>query len=145
MKVLVMEGWTKRTLFNLGVALVILAVFFHFIGIGEIIKAFRSAKLPFALIGFVSGFGMVLGWIAIWRMVYNLTGYTFNLKELFEIYFAGNFANNITPFGQAGGEPFIAYIMSKKTDLSFSKSFAGVMCADVLRGVPYLVLSFLGL
>lgn len=53
-------------------------------------------------------------------------------------YLAATFANYTTPFGQAGGEPFIAYVLSADTEASYEESLASVSTADLMHLLPFL-------
>ncbi len=55
------------------------------------------------------------------------------------------FSAFVTPFGLLGGEPFIAYVLSRDTDIPLGDSFGAVMAADILNTVPFFTLSFLGM
>ncbi|MFH5801877.1 YbhN family protein [Haladaptatus sp. CMAA 1911] len=54
------------------------------------------------------------------------------------------FFNNITPFGQAGGEPLTAHLISRVTDSEYETGLAAVVSADTLNFVPSISLAIFG-
>jgi len=60
-------------------------------------------------------------------------------------FFAASFTNYVTPMGQAGGEPVIAYILSRDTEAGYEQSLASVVTADVLRLLPFFNAAGVGL
>lgn len=55
------------------------------------------------------------------------------------------FANNITPFGQAGGEPVSALLISRASDSKYETGLAAIASVDALNFVPSIVLAVTGL
>ena len=66
-------------------------------------------------------------------------------RRLVPTYLAATFANYATPFGQAGGEPFIAYVLAADTDASYEESLASVSTADLMHLLPFFTFAGLGL
>lgn len=61
------------------------------------------------------------------------------------LFASATFANNITPFGQAGGEPFSALLVSRATDSEYESALAAVASVDTINFIPSIALSVLGL
>nr|WP_231751373.1 lysylphosphatidylglycerol synthase transmembrane domain-containing protein [Halogeometricum sp. CBA1124] len=57
-------------------------------------------------------------------------------------YFAATFADYVTPFGKAGGGPFVAAVLSADHDASYEESLASVVTTDALNLLPFF--SFAG-
>lgn len=55
------------------------------------------------------------------------------------------FFNLVTPFGQMGGEPLSALILSKKMEMAYGDSYAVVFGVDMLRLTPHAGLAVIGL
>ncbi|MDY6766278.1 MAG: flippase-like domain-containing protein, partial [Candidatus Nanohaloarchaea archaeon] len=53
--------------------------------------------------------------------------------------------NSVTPLGQFGGEPCIAYLLSRDSAIRIEESFGAVLAADIINTVPFFTFSFLGI
>jgi len=65
-------------------------------------------------------------------------------RQVVFIYAGAVFANNVTPFGQAGGEPVAALLISKTSDARYETSLVGIASVDVLNVVPSISLILVG-
>ena len=74
-----------------------------------------------------------------------MVGVAVPFRKLVGTYYAATFANYVTPMGQAGGEPFIAYVLSRDTDASYEDSLASVVTADLLNLLPFFTFAAVGL
>lgn len=68
-----------------------------------------------------------------------------NLLDGIRLFLATMFANTVTPFGQIGGEPFIAYLLSRGTETPYEESIGAVMAADIVNAIPFFTLSITGI
>jgi len=60
--------------------------------------------------------------------------------------FAGAvFSNNVTPFGQAGGEPVSGYLISRATGREYETGLAAIASVDALHFVPSIGYAVIGL
>jgi hypothetical protein len=62
----------------------------------------------------------------------------------FLVFSGAMFSNNITPFGQAGGEPVTALLVSRITDAEYETGLAAIASVDTLNFVPSITLALLG-
>jgi len=62
----------------------------------------------------------------------------------FLVYSGAVFANNVTPFGQAGGEPVAAALISQASGSRYETGLVGIASVDVLNVVPSISIVFLG-
>jgi hypothetical protein len=51
---------------------------------------------------------------------------------------AGTLMNSITPLGQAGGEPFMAFVISDNAETSYEKALSSVVSADLVNAIPFI-------
>lgn len=121
-------------------ALAIFAVLFYLIGGGEIIEVLSSAQpsLVGATLGF--GFAWLLAWSLMLRTILGTLGVAVPAIRSFAIYSAAAFANNVTPFGQAGGEPVAALLISQSSESRYETGLVGIASLDVLNVVSSLAL-----
>ena len=61
------------------------------------------------------------------------------------VFASATFANNITPFGQAGGEPVSALLISRASNREYETGLAAIASVDALNFVPSIGLALVGL
>ncbi|WP_222918908.1 lysylphosphatidylglycerol synthase transmembrane domain-containing protein [Natrinema sp. SYSU A 869] len=125
-------------------AIAVLAVLFFIVGARPILDSLLSAD-PFLV---AATFGLALCWLAVWslmlRTVLATLGIEIPLIRSFFVYAGAVFANNVTPFGQAGGEPVAALLISKVSDSRYETGLVGIASVDVLNVIPSISLVFVG-
>lgn len=126
----------KKNLALFAAATAVLAVLVFLADVNEFIDAISSASLDvFALATF---FGVLVTpiWAYTWyRMLKNLEeGLTY--LDVLPMFAAGGFMNSVTPLGQFGGEPVMAYIIRRNTDLEYEEAFSAVLSSDIINMVP---------
>ena len=114
-------------------------------GWGEIRAALRNAAVTWLAVACLSTLLYLAAWGKAWQVVLAVVGIEVRFHRLVVTYFAATFANYITPFGQAGGEPFVAYVLAQDTDASYEDSLASVVTADLLNLLPFFNFAALGL
>jgi len=65
-------------------------------------------------------------------------------ENRYPVYAAAVFSNNITPFGQAGGEPVSALLISEAADSEYETGLAAIASVDALHFVPTIGFSLVG-
>ncbi|MFC6733791.1 lysylphosphatidylglycerol synthase transmembrane domain-containing protein [Haladaptatus sp. DYSN1] len=124
-------------------AIVVLAVVFWLVGIDAILAALSTANPPILVGVLVSGAVWIVAWgLALWTVVTVLNG-PMNAFHGVMLYSAAIFANNITPFGQAGGEPFSALLISRTTKTNYETGLAAIASVDALNFVPSIGLGLI--
>ena len=115
------------------------------VGWQTIIDTLADADLRWLAIACVSTALCLAAWGKAWQVVLAVLGIDVPYRKLVVTYYAATFANYVTPLGQAGGEPFIAYVLSKDTGASYEDSLASVVSADLLNLLPFFNFAALGL
>jgi hypothetical protein len=137
----------RKRLIQAGLGFVVAIAVIYFIaasiGIDELLRVLSDAKLQWIALGCLSTAICLLAWTRAWQVVLGVVGIPVQFKKLVVTYFAATFANYVTPLGQAGGEPFIAYVLSRDTEASYEDSLASVVTADLLNLLPFF--SFAGI
>jgi len=91
---------------------------------------------------------LALLWLAAWgltlRAVLGSLDVRVPVATSFLVYAAAVFTNNVTPFGQAGGEPVSALLISKATDTRYETGLVAIASVDVLNVVSSIALMTLG-
>jgi uncharacterized protein (TIRG00374 family) len=126
------------------VAMVVLYLVAVGVGVDAIRQALAGARLRWLAAGAAStALGLVF-WGKAWQVVLRVVGVEVPYRRLVVTYFAATFANYVTPLGQAGGEPFIAYVLSRDTEASYEDSLASVVTADLLNLLPFFTFAAIG-
>jgi len=124
---------------------VVLGVLLWVIGIDRVLEAMVRANL--VVVAFVGLVALV--WLSLWglalRTVLAVSDVRLSLLGSFLVYTAATFANNVTPFGQAGGEPFSALLIARVTDTEYETGLAAIASVDALNFLPSIGLAILGL
>lgn len=99
-----------------------------------------------ALLGLTMGFALL--WLAAWggtlRTVLATLDVPISVPTSFFIYSGAVFSNNVTPFGQAGGEPIAALLISKVGKTRYETGLVGIASVDVLNVITSIAVVFLG-
>jgi uncharacterized protein (TIRG00374 family) len=122
----------------------ILGLLLYFVGVEGFVQELRGADTEtVALIVVVT-----LGWLAAWgfglKTVLNVLGIDVSFLKSFFVLNGAMFSNNVTPFGQAGGEPVTALLISKVADTEYERGLAAIASVDSLNFIPSIVLALSG-
>ena len=126
------------------VAVVVLAVLVDFVGAANVRARLATADVGWLALGCLSTALCLTAWGKAWQLVLEVAGIEERFSRLVVTYFAATFANYVTPLGQAGGEPFIAYVLSRDTEASYQDSLASVVTADLLNLFPFVTFAGVG-
>ncbi|MFB6174339.1 MAG: YbhN family protein [Halobacteriales archaeon] len=113
-------------------------------GWAEVRRTLRDARVRWLAVACLSTLLGLAAWSQAWRVVLGCIGIEVPRGHLVVTYLAATFANYVTPFGQAGGEPFIAYVLSQDTGASYEDSLASVVVTDLLNLLPFFNFAALG-
>lgn len=125
-------------------AFVVLGALVSVAGIEGLLETLGGADLR--LVGVVVAVSLV--WLVAWglalRTVLSVLGVIFSPLKAFLIFSAATFSNNITPFGQAGGEPITALLITKSSDAEYETSLAAIASVDTINFVPSITIGLIG-
>ncbi len=136
--------WNK-TLLYFFVGLGLIAVMTSFVGIDRIVAILHDTTPYFVGLGFIAASAHIMLFAFNWYIVLDEIGYRVGIWKLIQVFYAGTFANNVTPLGQMGGEPIMAYILSNNSEISYERSLAGIFSADAINALPFFTYSFIGI
>jgi uncharacterized protein (TIRG00374 family) len=138
----------RRTLAKAGVGFVAAALLVYLfgtvVGWGEILNAFGRSDLRWMIPACLSSAVCLVVWAKSWDVILGLLGVDIPFRSLVPTYFAATFADYVTPFGKAGGGPFIAYVLSTDDRATYQESLAGVVTADLLNLLPFFTFAGVG-
>jgi uncharacterized protein (TIRG00374 family) len=125
-------------------ALVALAVLAYLVGMGDFLDALSMARTD--LLAAVVAVAAV--WLTAWalalRTVLGALDAAISPWRATAVYTGVLFANNVTPFGQAGGEPISALLIAESADTEYETALAAIASADSLNFVPSTAIGLVG-
>ncbi|MDY6773902.1 MAG: lysylphosphatidylglycerol synthase transmembrane domain-containing protein, partial [Candidatus Nanohaloarchaea archaeon] len=139
-----MDKGLIKSIAGFGAATAIILLFTWLVGWDQILEVASRASLPLVLLGLATTFGSILALGVAWWIVVG-EAVEYSLHGGLRVFFATMFANYVTPLGQFGGEPFIAYIVSRDADIPIEESFGAVLSADMINSVQFFTLALLGI
>ncbi|WP_254546039.1 lysylphosphatidylglycerol synthase transmembrane domain-containing protein [Halomarina pelagica] len=135
----------RATVLGFLAALAVLLLTFGFVGLGPIVNAVSMADpRVVALLPLVAA-AWLLAWGLSLRVVLAVIGTPVRATTAVLVYLAATFANNVTPFGQAGGEPITAYLIADVTENEYETGLAAIASVDALNFVPSLSFAAIGI
>lgn len=112
---------------------------------GEFLDSMFRISPEYMFLSFISGFSVFAIFGYIWFRFFEKIGIDVNLRKSYQLFMAGNFMNSVTPLGQIGGEPFMAYLISKNTDADYEKAFSSVLSADMVNLIPVITYTIIAM
>lgn len=126
-------------------ALAVLAALATAVGIDRITATLAAADWGRLLLAL----GLGVGWLTVWGLLLFVVLRTLRVSvsgpTSVLLYVAATFANTVTPFGPAGGEPITALVISRVTASEYRTGLASIASVDALNVVSSLSLTLIGL
>ncbi|MDL5362296.1 lysylphosphatidylglycerol synthase transmembrane domain-containing protein [Halalkalicoccus sp. NIPERK01] len=117
---------------------------FFLVGADDVLDSLSSAEPSLV----AATLAVALLWLGAWALVLRTVLETLDVAipvvRVFFVYASAVFANNVTPFGQAGGEPVAALLISKVSKARYETGLVGIATVDVLNVVSSLSLILVG-
>ncbi len=127
-----------------GISTLIIVSMIYLADIDRFIDSLRTAKLLPLIPALILGLAVFPTWGYVWRRIFKKTSIDIPYYKSLKVFMAGNFLNSITPLGQAGGEPAMAYILEKNSEASYEKSLASIFSADIMNALPVVTFTLGG-
>lgn len=125
-------------------ALVVLAALAWVVGVEDLLVSLSMAN-PTVVVAVLGAAGVWLfAWALALRTVLGALDAPISVTRAVAIYTGALFANNVTPFGQAGGEPITALFISEAAETKYETGLAAIASADSLNFVPSTALALVG-
>ncbi len=131
-----MESDRLPTLVGFAGALVVLAALVWVVGVDDIVSALTQASVPVVALVLVVAALWLTSWGLALKTVLGALGSPVSVRTAVLVYSAAVFSNNVTPFGQAGGEPLSALLISEAADSEYETGLAAIASVDTLHFVP---------
>jgi len=134
----------RTTVLGFGVAAVVLCVLGWLVGIDDVVTILTQADTEGVIVVGV----LVAGWVAIWgfgiRAVLEALGTPTSPSTGVLLSAGAGFANNVTPFGHAGGEPLTGLLIVDRTSASYERGLAAMATVDTVNVIPSVGFGLLG-
>jgi uncharacterized protein (TIRG00374 family) len=127
-----------------GASTLILLTLVYMADFGDFIQALTQVDPFYMSLAAVSGLSVYLVWGFVWFRFFTKMDIEYSLWKSYKMFMAGNFMNSVTPLGQLGGEPFMAYVVSKNTGSSYERALSAVVSSDLLNSIPIVTYMTIG-
>lgn len=123
-------------LLNVVFTTLILGALLYYGSSEQIFNSLGQANYGILFTAFVAANIPVLIHTAVWRAVLEKIGVSLSFLSGLQVVLSNIFINNITPFGNIGGEAAITYLLSRMTERPSGKVFSAVFGASVINFSP---------
>jgi uncharacterized protein (TIRG00374 family) len=138
------RGTALKAGIGFAIAGVILYYFGRVIGWEEILSTLRTADYKWVVVACLSTTLALVIWSKAWDTLLSTVDVDIPFPVIAVTYVAATFADYITPFGRAGGGPFVAYVLARNDRVGFQDSLASIVTADTLNLIPFFSFAVLG-
>jgi len=125
--------------------LAVLGALFWILGVEAVLAELAPARPRVLALLVITSLGWLFAWSLTLVTVLGSLGHPVSIATGTLVFAAGQFANNVTPFGQAGGEPVTALFISNTVDAEYETSLAAIASADAVHLFPSVLLGTIGL
>lgn len=121
-----------------GVSTILLLGLILLADVSLFLEALGQAKLIYLLPALILGILPLSIYGFTWYRFLNQVGAEVSYLKSLRMFLGGQFMNSVTPIGQFGGEPFMAYVIKNNTELEYEEAFSTVLSADLINSVPLI-------
>ncbi|ATW87012.1 hypothetical protein halTADL_0190 [Halohasta litchfieldiae] len=139
------DGLTRREWLWYGVTGLLFVILLYFADLGEFLVSLRDADLSLFLVALGVGFSSLLVWAWVWHRFFDKLGIPATVSQTIRMFLTGHFLNSITPLGQFGGEPIMAYIISESTGTDYERALTSVVSSDIINAAPFFTFTLGGI
>ena len=125
-------------------AVVVLGALTYLVGVGNLLAALSTAETAVAGAVIAAAAVWLTAWALALRTVLGALEAAISPWRATAVYAGVLFANNVTPFGQAGGEPVSALLVSEAARTEYETALAAIASADALNFVPSTAIGLIG-
>ncbi|MFB6200290.1 MAG: YbhN family protein [Candidatus Nanohaloarchaea archaeon] len=126
----------KEKIFWFGATTAIILAMIWLADVEKFLEKLTAADPVYLIPAFLAGTAVLPIFGYIWYSFFKHMKMNVSYFKSLKMFLAGDFLNGITPLGQFGGEPLMAYIIQKNTDISYEKSLSTVISADIINALP---------
>jgi uncharacterized protein (TIRG00374 family) len=134
----------RATIIGFAAAAGVFALLFSFAGVDELVTTLRAADTAVLAVVVAATLAWLVAWSVSLHTVLGVLGVDIAYSTSFLVFAGATFSNNVTPFGQAGGEPITALLISRVADAEYERGFAAIASVDTLNFVPSITIALIG-
>ncbi len=139
-----MNGDRVTTLLGFAAAILVMLVIVWFIGVDDVLSALAQAQTDVLVLVVLAAALWISAWgLSLWTVLRAVGAPISGPRAIFT-FSAAMFSNNVTPFGQAGGEPVSALLISSTAETDYETGLAAIASVDTLHFVPSIGLATVG-
>jgi hypothetical protein len=132
------------TLAGFAGTLLVLAALVWVVGVDDTVAALTSADPATLALVVAVAFVWLTAWgLALWTILRALNA-PVPVHTAVLLFAGAVFSNNVTPFGQAGGEPLSALLISTAADSEYETGLAAIASVDTIHFVPSVGYAIVG-
>lgn len=104
--------------------------------VSEIIESLKTVNLILLIPAILSSLLIFGVWGFVYYNCFRETGVELDFEQSIKAFLTGNFFNSITPIGQFGGAPILAYIITRNTGEEYEKTVSSIFSANLINAIP---------
>ena len=135
----------QKVLFGFVLTVPVFGLLFWFVDIKPVLTALQQAHRTILGLVLLTTICWLFAWSQSLRTVLQTLDVSVSIPQSFFLFSGATFSNNITPFGQAGGEPITAYLISQTSKTKYETGLAAIASVDTLNFVPSFLFAIVGI
>ena len=139
------DDWKSNKWLWYAVTGVLFVGLLYFADAERFVRRLNEVDIPLFSIGVVIGFSSLGVWAWVWDRFFGQLEIQSTVSKTLRMFLTGHFLNSITPLGQFGGEPIMAYIISESTDTEYERSLTAVVSSDIINAAPFFTFTIGGI
>jgi len=135
-----------KSIFLIGIGMGVYFLYLYHVGFQEVMRSLGNVDLAILAVGFVIVLLGVLFDALSWQAIVRKFNYQVSTWDMFLIYLACIFMNNLIPTGSFSGETTRLYFLDKLAEGSrFDKTSATVAASRIIAFIPFMLGTMVGL
>jgi len=139
------DDWKSNKWLWYAVTGLLFAGLLYFADIDRFLTSLNQVDIPLFSIAVAVGFSSLGVWAWVWHRFFGQLAIPSTGSKTLRMFLTGHFLNSITPLGQFGGEPIMAYIVSETTDSTYERSLTAVVSSDIINAAPFFTFTIGGI
>ncbi len=130
--------------YSLAFSAIILIILAYLVDFSETVSVLSDTDLALLIAGFAMGNASIVFQSIAWFSAFRSLDFKISLVETLKMKISCLFIDNITPFGDFGGEPAVAYLIKDSLNEDYSRTLSAIAFSDFISFTPFLLVSALG-
>ena len=139
------DGWKSNKWFWYAITGLLFVGLLYVADAEQFVATINQVDVPLFSVAVVIGFSSLTVWAWVWHRFFGQLAIQSTVSQTVRMFLTGQFLNSITPLGQFGGEPIMAYLISEVTDSNYERSLTAVVSSDILNAAPFFTFTLGGI